>query len=60
MTVVPQLPYTPDLVLCDFFLFPKFKQVLKRKRIIDDVIAAIKKIKRTTVYTYELHNTGFQ
>ena len=27
--VVPQPPYSPDLSLCDFFLFPKLKFCLK-------------------------------
>jgi hypothetical protein len=29
MTVVPQPPYSPDLVLCDFFIFQKLNMVLK-------------------------------
>jgi hypothetical protein len=29
MAVFPHLPYSPDLVLCDFFLFPKMKLKLK-------------------------------
>jgi hypothetical protein len=28
-TVVPQPPYSPDLVPADFFLFPKLKSTLK-------------------------------
>jgi len=28
-TVVPQLPYSPDLAPADFFLFPKLKPSLK-------------------------------
>ena len=31
-TVVPQLPYSPDLAPADFFLFPKFKSSLKGSR----------------------------
>jgi len=29
MTIVPQLPYSPDLAPADFFLFPKLKSSLK-------------------------------
>jgi len=32
MSLVRQAPYSPDLVPCDFWLFPKFKIVLKGKR----------------------------
>jgi hypothetical protein len=28
-TVVPHLPYSPDLVLSDFWLFPTLKEMLK-------------------------------
>jgi transposase len=28
-TIVPQPPYSPDLVPADFFLFPKLKSTLK-------------------------------
>ena len=31
-TVVPQLPYSPDLAPGDFFLFPKLKSSLKGRR----------------------------
>jgi len=31
-TVVPQPPYPPDLAPADFFLFPKLKSTLKRRR----------------------------
>jgi len=30
--VVPQQPYSPDLALCDFFLFQKLKSTLKGRR----------------------------
>ena len=34
--VVPeQPPYSPDLAACDFFLFPKLKEVIKRTRFLD-------------------------
>jgi len=32
MTVVPQPPYSPDLALADFFLFPKLKSSLKGRQ----------------------------
>ena len=32
ITQVTQSPYSPDLVPCDFWLFPKLKSPLKRKR----------------------------
>ena len=31
-TQLQQLPYSPDLTLCDFFLFPRLKKVLKGNR----------------------------
>ena len=30
--IMPQLPYSPDLALADFFLFPKLKTPMKGKR----------------------------
>ena len=32
ITQVTQPPYSPDLVACDFWLFPKLKSPLKGKR----------------------------
>jgi hypothetical protein len=32
ITVLPQPPYSPDLALADFFLFPKLKFTLKGRR----------------------------
>jgi hypothetical protein len=32
MAVVPHLPYSPDLVPCAFFLYPKLKIALKGRR----------------------------
>jgi hypothetical protein len=32
MAVIPHPPYSPDLALCDFFLFPKMKLRLKEHR----------------------------
>ena len=29
MLVIPHQPYSPDLALCDYFLFPKMKLKLK-------------------------------
>ena len=39
MAVVPHSPYSPDLVSCDFFLFPKLK--LRMKGLIFDTIEGI-------------------
>lgn len=46
MTVLLQPPYSPDLTLCEFFLFPKLKSVLKGHYfdIIDDKNKSIKGI----------------
>ena len=30
--IMPQPPYSPDLIAADFFLFPKLKIPMKRKR----------------------------
>jgi hypothetical protein len=35
ISVVPHLPYLPDLAPCDFFLFPGLKSTLKGKRFQD-------------------------
>lgn len=43
MTVVPQPPYSPDLALADFYLFPKMKRPMKGERC-DDVEIIKKKI----------------
>jgi hypothetical protein len=32
MALIPHPPYSPDLALCDFFLFPKIKLKLKGRR----------------------------
>ena len=34
ITVCPHPPYSPDLALCDFWLFPKLKMAMKGKRFI--------------------------
>jgi hypothetical protein len=33
MAVIPHPPYSPDLAPCDFFLFPKKRFKLKRRRL---------------------------
>jgi histone-lysine N-methyltransferase SETMAR len=35
ISVVPHPPYSPDLALCDIFLFPRLKGTLKGKRFQD-------------------------
>jgi len=35
MTVIPHPPYSPDLVPCDFFLFPRMKCQMKMKHFAD-------------------------
>jgi len=35
MIVIPHPPYSPDLVQCDFFLFPHKKGQMKGKRFAD-------------------------
>ena len=35
MTQLLHPPYSPDLAPCDFFIFPRMKKVLKRKRFAD-------------------------
>jgi hypothetical protein len=44
--LVPQPLYSPDLALCDFFLFRHLKQQLEGKHLIreDQVIAAVMQI----------------
>jgi len=41
MTVIPHPPYSPDLAPCDFFLFPRMKGQMKRKRFAD--VSEVKK-----------------
>jgi hypothetical protein len=36
MTVIPHPPYSPDFMLCNFFLFPKLRIALKGRRF-DDI-----------------------
>ena len=35
IAVLAQPPYSPDLAPCDFFLFPKLKEVIKKTRFQD-------------------------
>jgi hypothetical protein len=42
MTQLLHPPYSPDLAPCDFFLFPRMKNVLKGKRFAD--VEEVKKI----------------
>ena len=35
IAVLEQIPYSPDLAPCDFFLFPKLKEVIKGTRFQD-------------------------
>jgi hypothetical protein len=44
--LVPQLPYSPDLAPCDFFLFGYLKQHLEGKYFTreDQVIAAVREV----------------
>jgi hypothetical protein len=44
--LVPQAPYSPDLVPCDFFLFGYLKQYLEGKHLTreDYVIAAVMEV----------------
>ena len=43
VTVLAQPPYSPDLAPCDFFLFPKLKEVIKGVRFpdVDDIRRAV-------------------
>ena len=46
IALIPYPPYSPDLELCDFFLFPKMKLKLKGRRFvsIDDIQAETQKV----------------
>jgi hypothetical protein len=48
--VVQQLPYSPDMAPCDFWLFPQSKTVLKGKRFED--IDAIQKNAKRRLHTF--------
>ena len=56
ITTVPQPPYSPDLVLCDFWLFPKPRGY--RYEIIEEMKEAVKKIIDTL--TQEDFHEAFQ
>ena len=53
ITQVTQPPYSPDLVPCDFWLFPKLKSPLKGKgfqtidKIQENTIGQLRAIRRT-------------
>jgi hypothetical protein len=49
MTLVPTLPYSPDLASCVFFLFPKMKIKLKGRRFdtIEEIRAESQKVLKT-------------
>jgi len=38
ITEVCQHPYSPDLVLCDFWVFPKLKSPLKVRRLVNATV----------------------
>jgi hypothetical protein len=46
MAVIPHLPHSPNLVPCDFFLFPKMKLKLKGRRFvtIEDIQAESQRV----------------
>jgi len=45
ISVIPQLPYSPDLAPCDFFLFPKMKLKLKGRQFdIEDIQAESQRV----------------
>jgi hypothetical protein len=46
ISAMDHLPYSPDLVPDDFWLFPKLKSVLKGKRFsdVEDINSSVKKI----------------
>ena len=53
---MPQLPYSPDMAPCDFFLFPKIKRTLKGRRFtaIDDIkSASLKELKAIPKIEFE-------
>ena len=46
LKTVPQLPYSPDLAPCDFWLFPKLKEKLRgcRYETIEEMKEAVTKV----------------
>ena len=56
MTVIPHPPYSPDLVACDFFLFPRMKGQMKGKRFAD--VSEVKK--KTLEFLSNISNEAFQ
>jgi hypothetical protein len=55
-TLLPQPPYSPDLALADFFLFPKLKSMLKGHRF--ESIEAIKT--NSLAHLCSIPKTAFQ
>jgi hypothetical protein len=55
-TVLPQLPYSPDLAPADFFLFQKLKSALKGRRF--ESIEAIKT--NSIAHLRSIPKTAFQ
>ena len=57
---VPHPPYSPDLALCDFWLFPKLKEKLRGCRYvtIEEMKEAVTKV--TDMLTQEDFNGAFQ
>ena len=53
---MPQPPYSPDMLLCDFFLFPKIKRTMKGRDFtaIDDIkSASLKELKAIPKIEFE-------
>ena len=57
---VPQLPYSPDLSPCDFWLFPKLKEKLRgcRYETIEEIKEAMTKV--IDILTQEDFHGAFQ
>ena len=54
--IMPQPPYSPDLAPCDFFLFPRLKRPMKRRRFatIEEIkTESLKKLKDIPKSAYE-------
>ena len=54
--LLPHPPYSPDLALCDFFLFPNLKKSLARQKF----ESSVKVIAATEAYFADLEKTYFQ
>jgi transposase len=51
MVIVPHPPYSPDLVHCDFCLFPKLKMKLKKLR--SETVSDIQRESQAVLYSIE-------